>query len=999
MWQFCAWLLFLAAEYCSADELPTCLPKDYHYEFTECDEEGGRWRVSVPAPLTCVGGAPNPPTRVNDCRISCEAGTYFNRSTLECVSCPPGTYSLGGGVKFDTWDHLPVGFHVSVESFESSFRMLHSYFPNVESNCSDYGWKTQKSFISSYGGPCAATLTYSVKLVKPGVLSYTYQYTDPSIIFNFEAQNDQCQSIEEVEKYKWPRTTEEGKWRTSTVDLKAGLNVLYWKTLGMSFTDAKGKKTKPVRIKSIEISGVAYTSECTPCNPGTYSSLGSKLCTPCAENTYSASGASECTPCDTVTQYSPKGSSNCLDRPPCTEQDYFKLHTPCDDSGHTQVVYKWVEPKICRDDVQGSLPLPISNDRITCPPCNPGMEYSNQSMCAFCPTDHYSDGSQPCKRCPPSTSPNYGLFFQWWPEFPPGMYSRCMSIKEGGCMSTTVWKPAGDHIETTSGQSLNAYLLLALDVPGFRGKERLVNGQPAEIGRISFTFELRCTQSCVFAFLAGSNRKPITEIQTWNGPQGKQRFSYIVTQNASYTFSWAFQKLNFEDTALSDNIEDDVAMIYDIIVTNTVSGGASECQPCPQGMQPEGCIPCPAGHYLDNGQNPKCVRCPPNTYLSASESHGPESCVQCGPGLGSEDAQKCYSDCKIYLEDGTFFDLTTLPTYTEVKGSTLFTAKGTQYYHIFNISLCGKNGEAMAACKNNVTYHSLDPQQEEKINSFVCRETVVPSQIGSVGPPTVTQSVSLGDTLIGITTENKFGKLQVIDEFDKSANGQNVINFFYMSTEKTDACTSGRSTIISLRCDGDLEGNGVITPPSSCSDGTCDGCNFHFLWRTRLACRVCTESDYQIVRSECVSGRQTLHYISPKGCILPNGSPDEKFERTVQCTVIPKELQVVIVGVVGLGLLLVALVFYFWKKNRKLEFKYMKLVQSSSGKEGELPAAESCAIEEDDEEHFDSVAFSDKKNYNQNILRKFRTIRVGNNKVYKWESDAEAVEGSWTPAN
>ncbi|KFM76151.1 UPF0577 protein-like-like protein, partial [Stegodyphus mimosarum] len=541
--------------------------------------------------------------------------------------------------------------------------MLHSF--NVDSgvNCSEYGWKPQKSFISSHGGPCAATLTYSVKLVKPGVLSYTYQYTDPSILFNFEAQNDQCQSIDDVEKYKWPRTTDEAKWRTSTVQLKAGLNVLYWKTVGMGFSE-KTRKSQPVRIKKIEISGVAYTSECSPCAPGSYSSLGSKLCTPCPENTYSESGSSDCTPCDSLTQYAPKGSSKCLERPPCTKQDFYEMHTPCDDMKMTQIVYKWMEPKICRDDVPTSVPLPTVTEKTPCPPCNPGMEYSNQSMCAFCAKDHYSDGSEPCKPCPPSTAPNYGLFFKWWPEIPPGMYSRCMSLEEGGCMSNLVWQPAGDHIRTTTGQSLDAYLILSLDVPGFRTKERIINGQSAEIGTVSFTFELICSQACTFVFMMGSNRKPVTEIQSWIGRTPKQHFSYDVTIDDAYTFNWAFQKVTIGDNVTSEGVANDVAKIYDITVLNTVSGGASECQPCPQGTESQGvlyrCIPCPAGHYLKDSENLECFPCPYNTYLWKALPQGPESCKSCGPGLRSEDGQRCYSDCRVYLFDGTFFDLTTL---------------------------------------------------------------------------------------------------------------------------------------------------------------------------------------------------------------------------------------------------------------------------------------------------------------------------------------------------
>jgi hypothetical protein len=51
-----------------------------------------------------------------------------------CRMCRPGTFSLGGGVLFDTWDELPEGFYTQVESFRSSFSSLVRYSGDV--NCS-----------------------------------------------------------------------------------------------------------------------------------------------------------------------------------------------------------------------------------------------------------------------------------------------------------------------------------------------------------------------------------------------------------------------------------------------------------------------------------------------------------------------------------------------------------------------------------------------------------------------------------------------------------------------------------------------------------------------------------------------------------------------------------------------------------------------------------------------------------------------------------------------
>ncbi len=51
---------------CSNDNV-VGFQEDFHYEYTECDSEGGRWRVSVPKPDICEGGAPNPPVRGREC--------------------------------------------------------------------------------------------------------------------------------------------------------------------------------------------------------------------------------------------------------------------------------------------------------------------------------------------------------------------------------------------------------------------------------------------------------------------------------------------------------------------------------------------------------------------------------------------------------------------------------------------------------------------------------------------------------------------------------------------------------------------------------------------------------------------------------------------------------------------------------------------------------------------------------------------------------------------
>ena len=52
-----------------------------------------------------------------------------------------------------------------------------------------------------------------------------------------------------------------------------------------------------------------------------------------------------------------------------------------------------------------------------------------------------------------------------------------------------------------------------------------------------------------------------------------------------------------------------------------------------------------------------------------------------------------------------------------IEGSTLFTASGTQYFHLFNMSLCGG---ARATCHNNVSYHEDDIDRGSEVRQSTC---------------------------------------------------------------------------------------------------------------------------------------------------------------------------------------------------------------------------------------------------------------------------------------
>lgn len=46
--------------YDETEALCDCLQTDYHFEYTECDSSGSRWRVAVPNPSVECSGLPDP---------------------------------------------------------------------------------------------------------------------------------------------------------------------------------------------------------------------------------------------------------------------------------------------------------------------------------------------------------------------------------------------------------------------------------------------------------------------------------------------------------------------------------------------------------------------------------------------------------------------------------------------------------------------------------------------------------------------------------------------------------------------------------------------------------------------------------------------------------------------------------------------------------------------------------------------------------------------------
>lgn len=304
-----------------------------------------------------------------------------------------------------------------------------------------------------------------------------------------------------------------------------------------------------------------------------------------------------------------------------------------------------------------------------------------------------------------------------------------------------------------------------------------------------------------------------------------------------------------------------------------------------------------------------------------------------------------------------------------------FTSRGTKFFHFFNISLCGNEGKKMAICTDNITDVTLKDMVAESedfsnfVGAFVCQSTIIPSDSKGFRTALALQSNSLADRFLGATVETTLENISIkTDLFPPSPSKVPDVHFFYKSSTVTTSCENGRATVVTMRCNPNKPDQGELSVPSSCPAGTCDGCTFYFMWESAEACPLCTEQDYHEIEGACKKGFQETLYVwnEPKHCIKGIPLPEK---RTSTCETVDFWLKVGAGVGAFTAVLLIALTCYFWKKNQKLEYKYSKLVMTANSKECELPAADSCAIMEG-EDNEEEIVYSNK----QSLLGKLKSL-------------------------
>jgi len=954
-----------------SNQTPKCTKNQIKYVYTECDINNGRWKVGVPIkPNTCMLDHPPQPERGTDCSFSCPEGKYLNIETQKCTKCKSGTFSLSGGIRFRSWKNIPSGF-VSWGTNDDD-----EHLKNGKNKCQGKAWTPKGDYIESAGDYCKSVLAYSVTLEKAGNVSIVYRADDDSAFFHVKISNNFCTTSADGKHNFY--LNPEMRWKRTYIPLKRGRNVIrieaaYFEEDGSSHWgdgydsegsgEAKGSGlkqdiSKSVQIREIKITGLAYTSECSTCPAGTYSGDGASFCKNCDENTFSKDGADSCIRCGND-EYSGRGSASCTKRPKCSEKDFYEMWSDCDSNGKTRKTFFWVIPKICANGAA----IPPAGTEIDCPPCNPG-QFRNGTSCSFCLPDEYSDGQNGCKKCPPSTAPDIGIYMRWWQHVPRDLFEfYCISKIDRSCKSSNGWRQFYTFIDTGIGHADDTEVGFKLVVPAFR----------RPVSTVTVEYEVICTSFCVFIIEAHTLLSGKRILQKGRGSQKKTKRQHHIHEQGEVVFRIRFLK---GDKSPEDPYEfpDDRLKLYAFNVTNAINGGADKCSACPLGVgKGAGCIQCEKGSFLENK---RCRKCRKGTYLEEKNPSQAASCKPCPKGSSSvEGSTHCFSNCQLKSDDGHEFDFTDLSGPMLWKSGKMFTSHGFPFYRLFNVTVCGGT-DTVSHCVNNVTKGEDDGKKKAGkigIKAMICRSTLIPSH--EKKDNIIAQSMSLGDYLeeitfgdlfkhsfVGNDTKDKVKtrthrtRRDFLDSFKDEMKLNDTlpsdINFFFKSSPSSSRCSGGYSTVVTLRCDPGTRDKGYIRTSPACLTGTCDGCVYHLFWHSKYACPLCTYADYQNITSACDKGKITTHYVwnYPKICrdgvVLPPSTSRgcSVFERTVL------DLKVFVAVFLGMGILLVFLIVLLCYRNRKLTYKYSRLVDEAHYKDGELPASEKCTLDEGEEE-------------------------------------------------
>eukprot|EP01096_Ripella_sp_DP13-Kostka_P013966 TRINITY_DN6182_c0_g1_i1.p1 TRINITY_DN6182_c0_g1~~TRINITY_DN6182_c0_g1_i1.p1 ORF type:complete len:839 (+),score=168.58 TRINITY_DN6182_c0_g1_i1:24-2540(+) len=617
----------------------------------------------------------------------CQPGYFFDTVNGVCDRCEPGTYSIGGGIRIDTWDDDWMEKEgVLLRSFCSSGYSLQP-LDDPSNECE--GWIPQTNWLRTQDLEGLHDVTFILE----------FEFNVVQQVGHFMASYMSITELHEdglrlqVDSHPISHLSNTASFQPISISLNKGghsVRFIFYKNP----TSSEGLDHS--RIKDVMIQGIKYAdNECTSCSVGYYQPFATAAqCAPCPEATVSENEMStSCHPC-TSTSYA-SGNSRCIDiKRPCNSGDYHYILTPCYLDGNTWKAAKrfyWNHPFDCNSQGQ-TLPSETVVDCDVLNPCPPGFlrgTDNTKPRCQPCPLGTWGDlASNTCKGCPAGSSAIPELTISAWNNWADlKMTTGC----EGDC-TVNGWQLYSNF--TSNEGAVNSF--------GRTWIEMTVNFLTT--GSVTTTYKTQKNTSTA-SFLLIVDEMAV-ELDATAGT--RQARTVHVTAGA-HTLRWEYI---FNPTPDAEKDDQREINIFELNFTGIAGGSAKECSICVPGtFQPSvnqpTCIDCNAGE-TSPANSTVCSPCPEGTF---SDSAGSPSCQMCPEGMSSKEGQSyCISDTCIFSFEGHTYDYSPYKNYKTVIPNAEFTGQ-------FTISFCDRLIDGPCAgssfvCEQFSNFNPSNPDQK-----------------------------------------------------------------------------------------------------------------------------------------------------------------------------------------------------------------------------------------------------------------------------------------------
>jgi hypothetical protein len=490
-----------------------------------------------------------------------------------------------------------------------------------------------------------SVFSMAVTLVRPGYVLFRYKVDAEErydfLIFLMDS---------EMTAFGYQSTVLE--WREANISLSAGPHKLEWEYI-KDFGGSRGLDKAQIQV--VEVVGTDFADvRCEPCS--TDFAPGCNLCP--ADHYQLTAFNTTCLPCPTGT-YSNAGAvgvAQCLTRPACTRDDMYPQYGECRTDGKRRMQWTWVLPHICDQNLPNSEQLPSAEaSDVACAPCAPGsMRDPVDATCKPCALGTYSPDGSACLPCGSGKYAPRSSHFTSFVGLPANFTTDCSasSTFSGSCATGMTWQGLGDYLAT--GESIVSRSDVTLTMVAQMDPQALPRGQPSGADAfVSFTYSLTHTIEGVELLFYVNNVTAFSASRAANRTRVTVPLPRSEDGSTAYTLRWIYRRA-------TDSTGDDRAMLHDIAVSGTATGGASECLACPPGRYSPAssgargvsvCPRCSPGTYSKDGSVDKCLACTAGAYANLE---GSSACTTCPKGLWSTPGQAlCGLDGVVSLTNRT----------------------------------------------------------------------------------------------------------------------------------------------------------------------------------------------------------------------------------------------------------------------------------------------------------------------------------------------------------